>query len=1180
MNKIVRNKKNMINFLSIFFLILLSVSSTYANTPQQVDVAKQMTIKRVTIDVKDQPIQNILNIISKQSGIGFAMVSSEAKQELTKITLKVKGVTVEDAITQALIGKNFTFKVVENLITIVKIPKVVKPTGTPKVIIKGKVLDSDAKKPLVGATVLIKGTSNGSITDINGNYALSLAPEDGIIVSFTYVGYNSKDVMLGRKSMIDVTLSPSSMEVDDVVVIGYGERTKKELISSVSTITADELKESTSANVLSLLQGRVAGLEVNQQSGAPGGGGNKVAVRGYTSMSGVGKADNSLDGSPLYVIDGIPVQSSISALSGTDPLAMLDPATIESVEVLKDAASAAIYGSRAANGVILITTKKGKKGQSDISFQATYAMSQLPTSPVQTGGNFERMYADNMLRNHLRGGFDVIGSGANAIRYNKRYPTSYEEAYKKLGEYDKYWNMGSGSDVPMLQDSLNNFYNNSTHWFKEVFRIGKVLDAKLQAQGGTDKVQYMIAGGFFNETGIMYSSNFSRYSLMSNINAQPSKRIALNTQITLGYSDRSTGPGSGNSMGPKMAVEGYTVNPFDTPTLLPSDNVTKEQLFKKMNSTSAKMDDYSLRGSLQLIVNIIDGLNISSSLGINLNQSNSNVYEPGMLDLTYHEGKSTGRITRNIQFQNENLITYQKRTTTGHNIELLAGLSLNNDQSHELSGFGKGNTNDNIHYYTENSPGIVVPPSGNPRNLLKYYSFFEESAMIGYFGRIAYNYKQRYLTEVSVRKDGSSMFGENNKYAVFPSVALGWNVKEEHFLSSVWWLDIAKIRGSWGTSGQVFKKPYIAHGVLETTTMIDGRVGMQPSGNLINKDLTWEESDQYDIGFDLTFLNYRINAKVDYYYKLTTGLMTEVDLPGNFYASTKQDRNAARVSNEGIEFELDLDILRETAVKWKMSFNISRNQNKFIKAYDNLDLGTLIIGRPLYTMIAYKDDGLYQYDSDVPLTYSQDGYPISQSDYPASKEFYTAGQRKIRDVNGDGMINDSDKVYIGSPLPKAYGGWSNNLKWKNLSLDLHFSYSLGRKIIAQYLASDPSMSSGPYFADLPGMSFWEKPGGKNVYPQLHNFTTIAVGTDMVESEIQNVNYIKLRQLTFGYNLSQKALRKIGLSDLRFFFTAENLFTLTNYTGMDPEIVSIGTGVDNLASYPLSRKFSFGINVKF
>lgn len=1187
MNKKVQSKIFSKKRYILIFLCLIILTGNTINAQASAivpsSISQIITQKKITLNMQNKSAKIILSEIEKRSGIQF-MIKDEANAvSLKNLSINVKDVTVKEALDQLLKNTNYHYQIKDNIIMILK--KGAQEAKKPLVrqTVKGRVTDKAQKKPLPGVMVLHKGTQSGAITDMNGDYVISYNHGDNSALVFSHTGFKEVEIRVGDKKSIDVSMDPDALEVDDVVVIGYGTRSKKELISSVSTITSEELKESTAASVMSLLQGKASGLEIINQTGSPGGGGNSIVIRGSTFLAqeSSGKAHN---GSPLYIVDGFPIHSDVSAVTGTDPLSMIDPATIESVEILKDAASASIYGSRAANGVILITTKKGKKGQSSFSASAIYAVSQLSESPLQSGGALERTYANNMMKNHLRANMGgMLGSG---IYFDKRYPTSYEDAYNNsdkiipnMGEYDEYWNQGLGADRPMLQDSLNPFYNNSSNWFREVFRIGKVLDAKVQSQGGSDKMQYMLSGGYYDEKGIMYSSNFSRVSLSSNISAQPSKYISINSQIALSYTDRSTGLDAS-----RRPSEGYTVNPMSTQTLLPSDGVTKKALFEELNSITSRMDEYGLLAGLELKFHLLKGLDLSSSGSINFNQSNSNIYTPSTLDEKKHEGVSEGKVVRNIYFQNENLLSYKKTIATNHNIDLLAGMSLTKNQSYDINGFGKGNPSDNIHFYNGNgnSGGLITETSNGvsyARNLLNYRSSLTESAMISFFGRIAYNYRQKYLMEFTLRRDGSSTFGENCKYATFPSIALGWNIKEEGFMKSLWWLDMAKLRGSWGTSGQIFRSAYLAHGIVESSGVIDGRGGMVPKG-MINKDLTWEKADQYDIGLDLTFMNYRVEAKIDYYYRYTSSLLTEVELPGNFYFAVKQDRNAAEISNEGIEFEIDVDILRETAVKWKMGFNISRNWNKLVKSYDGLDIDKLVIGRPLSTLEAYVSDGMYQYDSEVPVYYNEAGYPEKLSSGRSNDEYYTAGQNRIKDVNGDGYITEKDMVYIGSPLPKAHGGWTNNLKWRGLTLDLNFYYSLGRKIAPQYLFSSLNRKSGPFFNDVRDVAFWEKPGDVNVYPENHGFTSLVGGFKVIDTNVKSVNYLKLKRLTLGYNLPKKLLDKIKLSDVRFYITLENLFTLTNYDGMDPELVNVRTGLDNLDKYPLARKYTFGINVKF
>lgn len=1125
--------------------------------------------KKITQKWDKAPLAEVLKSLEKADNYKFNFNYDDVNRYT--VTADIKGRLVLEALNIVLIGKPLQFNVDGLMITV----KPKKTSVSEGIVLKGRVIN-ELKQPLLGVAVLIDGLAGGGVTDKDGRFEFKCPVSDPQLM-FSSIGYKSKKVAYtGNASIALVIMEEDVAQVDEVTVIGYGERSRKEMIGSVSSVKADELKENPSPNVMTMLQGRVAGLEITNQSGGPGGGGAKVAIRGYTALPSNGYDDNSLDGSPLYVVDGIIINSDVSALSGASPLAMIDPATIESVEVLKDAASAAIYGSRAGNGVILITTKKGKKGEASFTVGATYSIAHLPKSHIQTGGHMERLYKIASLKAQRQAAYNMTDEPP--YTYDLKYPTSYlEQLALGSGSYDAFWGMGQGLDDRMLQDSLNPFYNNSTDWFKSSFRIGEVINANVQAMGGSEKVQYMVNGGYYTETGIMHGSKFGRINFMSTVSAQPAKRVFLDARVGLSYSDRSSKPGA-NSLVSATANEEMTSNPFQTSTLLSASGAIEDEFLKQINKIVSKQDDYNLRTSLEGRYEIIKGLSLSSNIGIDFGQANSNVFEPSELDGVYNESKSTGRVLRNINIQNENLLKFRRSIGGEHNIDALLGLSLNKRQSHEITGYGLGGPSDMIHYYEGGGEGINNSDS-YPRNLLKYISSFRESAMVSYFARVAYNYKQKYLIEASVRRDGSSMFGENNQYATFPAVAVGWNIGEEAFMDPLWWIDIAKLRASYGTSGQVFKKAYLAHGIISPTNPIGDLQGMAPEG-IINKNLTWEQSRQYDFGLDLNMFKYRFNVKLDYYYKYTTGMLYDVALPGGFYYATNQTQNAAEVSNEGLELELKAEILRNTAFKWKMGFNISRNWNRFEKSYLGIDMGQMVIGRPIYCMNFYEDDGYWQKDSDVPQYFTESGLRVPLKS--GNDEYYVAGTRKIRDVNGDGMIDSDDLVYVGTPFPKAYGGWTNDFSYKNFTLNLHFNYALGRAILPTYInnALSISLTRLPVFADLQNITFWQKEGDRSDYPAISLYNSLeSFGSD-VKSEVENVSYLKLQQIVLGYTLPKHISKKIGLSGLRFYITGENMFTLSNYSGIDPEIVSIGTGIDYGEAYPLSRRITLGATINF
>ena len=400
-----------------------------------------------------------------------------------------------------------------------------------------------------------------------------------------------------------------------------------------------------------------------------------------------------------------------------------------------------------------------------------------------------------------------------------------------------------------------------------------------------------------------------------------------------------------------------------------------------------------------------------------------------------------------------------------------------------------------------------------------------------------------------------------------------------------YWLSFAKIRGSWGVSGQKFHQPYLAHGLLSPGHYtFHGNAGMLPnaSAGVINKNLSWEETNQYDVGLDISLLDYRFKVNLDYYYRYTKGQLNRITLPGNTQYLNFQWQNGMAISNQGIELELIADIFRETAVQWRMKFNLSRNWNRFEKSADGFDFNSQIIGRPLHQLMVFKTDGFYNSMDEVPKYYTanKEVQLIYDND---TRMVYLPGARKLVDLNGDGRITAADKYAAASPLPKAHGGFINEIRWKNLDLNIFFNYSIGRHALKIYddFSLKPDASSVPLFADVTKLNAWSSAASTQAaYPKPQNYGLHYQYSGLFDCDIEKVHFLRLKQLTLGYNLEEKIVRKIGISSARFFVTAENLFLLTNYSGIDPELIDPTNGMDNLASYPLPRKFTVGLTVNF
>lgn len=1162
-----RQRKGIALKLIVFMLLCLPALQGWT--------ARQAVSPRFTVNFINSSLIEVFDYLGQHSEVTFVYNVATMKNSPVKVTKNFKDAPLADVLDACLANSGFSYEMIGTSVVIRPGQKVVEEH-----VIKGKVVN-DKNEPLPGVTIRVEGTSIGVASDVDGNFTLRLPMEKGSLL-FSFVGFKDKKVGFNEAKPLTVQMEENVAALDEVQVIAYGSQKKRTVISAISSVKADDIKELPTHSLESLLQGHMAGVEVNNVSGSPGGGGSIVSIRGYNSFFVDGEGQDKKYGTPLYVVDGVPMQAFTSPITGTNTLSDIDPSMIESIEVLKDAASASIYGSRAGNGVVLITTKKGRAGQAKFTANASYSWSWLPETPVQSGGKHERYWNLIGLENTVTPYRDANGIWQMPVSPDDVY--NYRGAKDYAPVYDWFrGNASAANNSYLLQDSLNAFHNNSTDWWRYAYRTAKVYNANLQASGGSDKFRYMIGAGYYKEEGIAINTEYQRVNVMTNLMAQPSKRLKIENQISMTYTDRSRG---GNNNGQK--IEGISINPMNQSSLLPGASYVKEAMLQQLNSTVEKNHGYGGRYNLVLDYEIIRNLRLRISGGVDFNQQNLNRFEPSTLDTKNHWSVSRGEIGRSLALLNENLLTYDFKIRNNHNFNVLLGLSFEKNQMFENKGSGTGGPDDHTQYVqgewgsgngTLDYGGDLIKPA------YSYESDFEEERLNSYFGRLTYNYQEKYMFEATVRRDGSSVFGENVRWATFPSVAVGWAFSEENFMKPLYWLSFAKIRVSWGKSGQKFSQPYLAQGLLQSGGTFLGNPGIGPSilGGMINRGLTWQETDQYDIGLDLNFLDYRLKFTFDYYYRYTKGQLQQIQLPGNIYFHEFQWQNALAVSNEGLEMELTADILRETAVKWRLKVNVSRNWNRFEKSSDGFDLGNAIIGKPLNQIRVYKTDGFYPSLKDVPVVFQANGLPYPLYATNLNGVFF-GGTRKVVDINGDGYISPSaDTYYAASPLPQAYGGIISELRWKQFDLNVVFNYSIGRHIVKVYddKGLNASANGSRIMIDLSDVYSYTGPDSYANYPKHQIYERNGIQYNgMYDTDVENVHFLRLKQLTLGYNLHEHIAKKIGIGGIRVFLTGENLFMLTNYSGLDPEIVDITSGVDHLTSYPLPRKFTIGLTLNF
>ncbi len=1121
----------------------------------------------------------LVKAIEKQTNLGF-IYDKEVISKLNGISVDASDETVEDVLGRVLDQVALSYEISNNVI-IIK-PKETNPSAfiqQEKKTITGKVTDTKGE-PIPGANVILVGYNTGTITDTNGEFELNVPDVEGV-VRISFIGFKIENVNYKVGEVLKVLMTEDVSDIDEVQVVAYGESSKREMTGSVSVVKADAIKSIPTPNISNLLQGRVAGMDVTNVSGAPGGGGTQITIRGYNSL---GIEAGRRFSNPLWVVDGVPMTSFTSPVTGTNGLSDLNPEVIESIHVLKDASATSLYGSRAANGVILVTTKKGKKnqkGQFSVNFSQTYSV--LPEYPTVYGGKGERDYRIQSRRAYKVADFDYATN-------SYKYPESYTDVYGTYGKYDRYWGNGSAwspEDGDELQDSLNTFWNNSTNFYKELFDIGKVTNANIQTYGGSENTSYSIGLGYYDEEGIVRGTGFNRINVMGNFTAKPVKNLSVSFNNYLSMSDRSRGAkGSGLSSGED--VELVPGEAYEMSTLLPYNSDVTKDIVEQYKKQQEKNTSYRLRSSFRVQYDISKNLNISNTTSIDYSQNNRNSFIPAALDY-YKETKTIGEIARQNMFLNESLLNYKKSFNTVHNFELMAGLSFQRDEYNYIGGSAKNGPSDKIHYAGGDGwPDIKVRSEYYTEGLKNYQSDYSEKKMNSYFGRLNYNFKDKYFFTATVRRDGSSVFGDNLKWATFPSFAASWNFSEEEFMHWAPFLDFGKLRASYGLSGNTFKNPYLSYGLMEAGDIYGGNPTLGPNRDegYYNPNLSWEETKQFDLGLDLNFFNYKLSVTADYYNRYTDKLLYKVPIPGNYTGYISQWRNAAAISNEGIELEVKYDVFRKDNNYWRFSFNIAKNWNRFVDSwngkdfYDSNEKKYYILGKKLNGIMGYKTDGYWQAHPDETAYYDSRGR-INYYNPNYNVVYYYPGTTKFQDVNGDFVLDGRDQVYLGSSLPDVTGGIINEVKWRNFDLNILLAYSLGRDMIhAQPVKSLQSQGTlSPIFVNLDKATFWQKPGDNTDYPVAHYVNYNRDWEPMQDKYVETVNYLKLKTLTLGYTMPKSLLDVKFLNEVRFFFSGENLFTWTNYSGIDPETVNMTSGVDYGTTYPLARKLTLGVTIK-
>ena len=1009
-------------------------------------------------------------------------------------------------------------------------------------------------EPMIGVSVLVKGTKVGVITDFEGNFKLT-APSGATVLQLTYMGYKPQDVRIEATPLI-IHMQPEEQQLDEVVVVGYGSVRKRDLTGSVASVGADKLKERSYGNALQSMSGQVSGVQITQTQGAPGMA-PTIKVRGASSIN-AGTA-------PLYVIDGIPLEDNTSSTgsNGTsknmtfnrNPLNNINPSDIESIEILKDASSAAIYGSRGANGVVLITTKQGKAGKTRVEgnyeFGITRVNRRVDVMDAKQWIEFETAARNNTWAT-------ILKKNPNAKRGNDTaIPVEF-------------------SDPEWLER-----IGNGTDWEDVLLRTALTHNAQISASGGSEKTQFMLSAGYLNQEGVVIENDYNRLSLRSNVNHQFNERLNASVKIALTRSNDSSYGTAGKSDAVSLALQSDPIFPLrvETGSLGFKDPQSMWNTFDKYGfqlwhpysltreMSKKKTTDIVLLNTA-IDYKILDGLNFKTAFNANVEDSHYSSYWNDGQDYGYSmwvDATADFVTMRSTNWVWENTLNYNQTIRADHNLTGLLGYTMQ-EQSMEFGNMTAGSfPNDLVH--TLNA-GKVKNGSTSAT----------EWALISFLARVTYSYKGKYMASAALRADGCSRFGVNNRWGYFPSASLAWRVSEEDFMRSLTWLDNLKLRVSYGETGNNQIPDYGAIGLLSYNSYVENGAVKQGiyTGTFPDPDLKWEKTGQVNLGLDASLLNSRINLSLDVYYSRTRDLLLDVPIP---VLTGFQSRltNIGELENRGVEFSLSTHNV-EGAFTWTTDFNISANRNKVLKlgannapilVNTNDAISKTEVGQPIGNYYGYVFDGVLS-SADI-----ASGLPV----YPGSE----AGDPKVRDVDENGIINADDRTILGNYQPDFTWGLTNNFSYKGIELSIMLTGSQGGEIMNQQSRFLKEFN-GNRNAYAYVSNFWrsdEEPGDGHIFkPRVTQNTVQAQSSSYW---VEDGSFVRIKNVRLGYNFPKAWLSKLKINNLKAYLNFENVYVFSDYSNYDPEGSTFQSGYRvgyDYGAYPNPFAATLGISLGF
>ena len=1157
LRRILNNSNLKMKFSLLFLfttLMQVSASSSYGQK------------NTVTMDVNGVAMSNVFQIIENQTDFHFFYNRNELNLN-QKIDLNVDKKLVSDVLGKLFSNTNISYQILGNQIVLKKVDKTKVETVSAayQKQIEGVVVDK-AGLPLTGVTVTIEGTNYGTTTDFNGRFKFA-SEANGKYLIFSYVGFEPMRIAYDGTSNLKIVLLQELNELQEVVLVGYGKQKRSEFSGAVSSVSAKDIVQASTGTIGfdRALGGLVKGVQVSQNTGRPGAP-VRINIRGLTSpLSSVGGGLNQ----PLFVIDGVPF--NVDALNGANPLSTLNPNDIESFDVLKDAGATSIYGSRGANGVIIIKTKRGKKGQpSRVNFNYATTIA----SPISTVGALNASQYKNFYNQLINNSVDAMNNG----QLDPFTAFDLQNIAKVDLDFDTFI---------VSNDGINDDYfgTANTDWNKEVFRSMAVTkQANLSLSGGSEKTNYNFSTSFIDQEGLTIKDKMKQYNLGMSLDTDLTDFVKIGSSINVGHTEANSGEND--------VLNQFTINTSIArarPDFGPRDENGKlvgqpdyqygfmtlepNPLMRLGNKTNNKA--YNFIGGAYIEVEPLKDLKLKA-------ESNASIFY----------NKNTSFIPKTVEtdfvfFPNDSYLAESDGLVSNITTNLTANYNFNIAEDHKFGILGgaawdRTNFNSSSHFYSGFPDDEILNNATSARTVIGYSTNKLDTGLYSLFSRLNYGYKDLYNATLNFRTDTSSKFGPDNKRGYFPSLSASWNISNEKFLSDAEHINILKLRASAGRVGStnVSDFAYVQFFQNSASNIYNGNSGIIADNNFPNPGIGWETTDEVNLGLDFGFFNNRLKGSFDAYSRKTTGALVQTPIslelgPRSYYS------NFMDVTNKGIEVSIGGDIIRGEDFVWSANVNWSFNRNKLVKlngaSINPFQLDYYIEGQPVGTIKGYQVTKIFQTQDEVDAL--NGASPTGLYD----KESTSVGDFMMADLNGDGLITAEDKAVIGNIQPKYFGGISNTLAYKNFSLSALFQYSVGAQSIWNAIPTGAFNSLGENKYSEYGLNTWT-PETPNARYARALYTDPSASGRVSDRYIYDTSYLRLKSMQFTYNFEQRLMNKMGIDKASLTLTGTNLLTWTKWPGIDPETFSErGTITDQISNedpYPLAKSFSLGIQVQF